>query len=148
MGTKNNPGQYDCYAAAQDDEPFFLLLARDPLAPLLVRLWADIRQQNAGPGEVNDDQLNKLQEARMCAVEMTAWARVRAELQLNVGRAMSAQEASEGTIMKAFRLALTGKAKEFVEFMEAMTPSDRRMFNDACDRVRQVHMFLEMKARG
>lgn len=37
MGTKNRPGTFDCYAAAGPDEPLFVLLGRDPVAPLLVR---------------------------------------------------------------------------------------------------------------
>jgi hypothetical protein len=43
MGTKNDPGQFDCHAAAEPDEPLFTLLARDPLAPHLVRMWAKAR---------------------------------------------------------------------------------------------------------
>lgn len=41
MGTKQNPGDYDCYAKAEFDEPMFVLLARDPRAPGLVEAWAD-----------------------------------------------------------------------------------------------------------
>jgi len=44
MGTKNNPGQFDCYTNAEPDEPMFVLLGRDKHAPLLVRLWADLRR--------------------------------------------------------------------------------------------------------
>lgn len=43
MGTKNNPGEFDCLANAKPDEPYFLLLARDPVAPILVRLWVTLR---------------------------------------------------------------------------------------------------------
>ena len=43
MGTKNDPGEYDCYANAKDDEPMFVLLARDPIAPVLVHLWVMMR---------------------------------------------------------------------------------------------------------
>ena len=42
MGTKANPGSYDCYGAADDDEPLFTLRARDPLAPVLVKLWVEL----------------------------------------------------------------------------------------------------------
>ena len=44
MGTKNNPSKYDCYANAKPDEPMFVLLGRDPLAGMLVRVWADVRE--------------------------------------------------------------------------------------------------------
>ncbi len=67
MGTKNNPGQYDCYAHAEDDEPMFVLLARDPLAPILVKLWASMHQLT------KPDGLFKRGEARRCAKSMTAW---------------------------------------------------------------------------
>lgn len=43
MGTKNKPGKFDCYHSAEPDEPMFVLLGRDPLAPVLVRLWAALR---------------------------------------------------------------------------------------------------------
>lgn len=66
MATKNNPGQFDCYSAADPDEPMFVLLARDPLAPILVRLWADLRQHNAG-------NPSKVREARECAASMESW---------------------------------------------------------------------------
>lgn len=29
MGTKNQPGSFDCYANAKGDEPLFVLLGRD-----------------------------------------------------------------------------------------------------------------------
>jgi hypothetical protein len=68
MGTKQNPGKYDCYEKAKDDEPMFVLLARDPLASVLVDLWARIiESQNGGaPTE-------KTLEARQCATDMRVW---------------------------------------------------------------------------
>ena len=63
MGTKNNPGRFDCYANAEPDEPIFVLLGRDKHAPILVKLWADLRRMD---GE--DDA--KIFEARQCASEM------------------------------------------------------------------------------
>jgi hypothetical protein len=67
MGTKNNPGKFDCYSAAHPDEPMFVLLGRDPSAWLLVALWAEIR---AVMGEDPD----KVQEARQCANALARWA--------------------------------------------------------------------------
>lgn len=66
MGTKNNPGAFDCYANAKPDEPMFILLARDRHAPRLVRLWAEIR---AAEGE----DPAKVAEARTCAAAMEAY---------------------------------------------------------------------------
>lgn len=63
MGTKLNPGKFDCYDKAEPDEPMFVLLARDPLAPILVQLWADLSEGN----------LSKVFEARQCAVSMKDW---------------------------------------------------------------------------
>lgn len=70
MGTKNNPGAFDCYHNAAPDEPMFVLLARDPLAPGLVREWADQREAVA----VTARQFAKVAEARQCADAMEAWA--------------------------------------------------------------------------
>lgn len=68
MGTKNNPGEFDCLAKALPDEPMFVLLARDPLAPELVRQWASRRSMTAETSE-----FAKLNEARTCAGAMEIW---------------------------------------------------------------------------
>lgn len=70
MGTKNNPGKFDCYHEAEDDEPMFVLLGRDPIAPLLVEAWADKREYERGPGP-------KVDEARACAKAMREFAQER-----------------------------------------------------------------------
>lgn len=57
VGTKNNPGKYDCLASASPNEPFFVLLGRDRMAPSLVEMWAQAREAT---GEVAD----KVGEAR------------------------------------------------------------------------------------
>jgi hypothetical protein len=71
MGTKNNPGKFDCYANAEPDEPMFILLGRDKHAPLLVRLWAGIR---ALEGE---EEGAKAMEALECASAMSEFRRRR-----------------------------------------------------------------------
>ena len=43
MGTKNNPGKFDCYENAEPDEPMFVLLGRDRLAGHLVSIWSKVR---------------------------------------------------------------------------------------------------------
>ena len=43
MGTKRNPGRFDCYHAAEPNEELFVLLARDRLAPFLTAIWAKVR---------------------------------------------------------------------------------------------------------
>lgn len=71
MGTKNKPGKFDCYAAAHPDEPMFVLLGRDPLAPFLVDEWA---HQRAATREMTEQNIAKVNEARECARAMRAWA--------------------------------------------------------------------------
>lgn len=43
MSTKINPGKFDCYAKLARDEPYFVLRAKDPIAPDMVRAWRYIR---------------------------------------------------------------------------------------------------------
>lgn len=47
MGTKADPGKFDCHAKAADDEPLFTLRAKDPIAPWFVRMWRAVRAGNA-----------------------------------------------------------------------------------------------------
>lgn len=70
MGTKNNPGDVDYYAKAEDDEPLFVLMARDPMAPYLVRLWAQARLLAA----TDQYQANRAQHAFDCADDMEVWS--------------------------------------------------------------------------
>jgi uncharacterized Zn finger protein (UPF0148 family) len=66
MGTKNHPGAYDCYAAAHPDEPMFILLGRDGMAPSLVEAWANVRA-------LEGEDAGKVAEARQCAQAMRDW---------------------------------------------------------------------------
>jgi hypothetical protein len=71
MGTKNDPGDYDCYANAEPGEPMFVLLARDHRAPFLVEAWAAISEMLGGDPK-------KIAEARNCAASMRLWKQDRA----------------------------------------------------------------------
>lgn len=75
MSTKNNPGQYDCYNAADPDEPTFTLRAKDPNAAPLVRQWAGMRLNAIMCGQKPNtpEQMAKISEALKCADEMQAW---------------------------------------------------------------------------
>lgn len=74
MGSKNKPGKFDCFAAAHPDEPMFILLGRDRSAGSLVRAWAKERMvRNGLAGNIAQD-LDKVEEALACAVEMDEWA--------------------------------------------------------------------------
>jgi hypothetical protein len=66
MSTKNNPGKFDCYAKAFANEPMFILLGRDKLAPDLVRQWAERRLEEGEDRE-------KVSEAFDCARAMEKW---------------------------------------------------------------------------
>lgn len=93
MGTKNNPGRYDCYNKADGDEPIFTLRANDPVAPRIVIEWARQYAQlkemenrqlpkaalactfwHLRDGyELNGDQAAKYDEAMCCAHAMGQW---------------------------------------------------------------------------
>lgn len=90
MGTKNNPGAFDCYEKAEPDEPMFVLLARDPRAAHMTELWAaleeggiyeavkifnDMVQENLyGPSDdVPQKTQAKVKEAEACAQAMRDW---------------------------------------------------------------------------
>ena len=66
MGTKNNPGQFDCYDDIDPDEPFFVLRAKDPLAAMIVRWWAGVADKTGVSEE-------KVREALSCSYNMWEW---------------------------------------------------------------------------
>lgn len=90
MGTKNNPGNFDCYDKAHPDEPMFVLLGRDPRAELLTKLWANLESSdiydavqtfnelvqqelyNTNGGDIAHT-VAKAEEAVSCAEAMAAW---------------------------------------------------------------------------
>lgn len=75
MGTKNNPGEFDCYAAMGPDEPHFILRANDEAAPGLVLQWAGHRLSDmiAGKRALTADGCAKVAEAIHCAGTMADW---------------------------------------------------------------------------
>lgn len=73
MATKLNPGEHDCYAAALPDEPLFVLLARDPDAPTVVRIWAKYRAYQIARGSKPAEDKSMVAEALACARSMEAW---------------------------------------------------------------------------
>lgn len=78
MGTKTSPGNFDCFSNALDDEPMFVLLARDRHFRSAVEKWADERELELYRGFVGDkrkfqEEMLQLQEARDCAKEGEAW---------------------------------------------------------------------------
>lgn len=71
MGTKQEGDR--CYDAALEDEPMFVLLARDPSAPALVRQWAAIRRVDIEAGTRPESDLPQVREAEALAERMKAW---------------------------------------------------------------------------
>lgn len=69
MSTKNNPGKWDCYAKAEPDEPMFILLGRDPLASMLVAIWAQVQS------DMGKTDFAKLENAFETSKQMVIWAR-------------------------------------------------------------------------
>lgn len=84
MGTKNNPGSFDCYKAAEPDEPMFVLLARDRSAACLVNLWATMRR-------IEGTAPDKVDEAARCADSMVDWLLARPDLKRPQGIATLAR---------------------------------------------------------
>lgn len=70
MGTRNNPKPNDCYDRAEDDEPRFTLIGRDKHAPMLIRLWAEMRRLEGESDEV-------VSEALTCATQMELFRHAR-----------------------------------------------------------------------
>lgn len=73
MGTKNNPGGFDCYGKLEDDEPYFVLRARDPSAAQLVREWALQRRIHVRQGLKPTSDDAQVAEALLCAEAMEDW---------------------------------------------------------------------------
>lgn len=78
MGTKNNPGEYDCYADLEPDEPHFVLRAKDASSPWLVKSWAQQRQREIELGLKPKSDGAKVAEALRCADSMVEWRKDRA----------------------------------------------------------------------
>lgn len=73
MGTKENPGAYDCHAKAAPDEPTFTLLARDIAAPATIEHWAMLRMIDIAHGRKPESDMAKVRGALECADAMRAW---------------------------------------------------------------------------
>lgn len=78
MGTKTDPGEFDCYDRAEDDEPIFVLLARDEDAAALVHEWAKRRharliERYGYTAAWPEGEAQQIVEAQSCAETMTRW---------------------------------------------------------------------------
>lgn len=69
---KSSPGVYDCHSKANEDEPMFVLLGRDPTAAIIVRIWTKLRCRIMK--NITTEELDQLQDAIECADEMEKYA--------------------------------------------------------------------------
>lgn len=99
MGTKRNPGDYDCYANAHPDEPMFILIGRDERAPTLVDAWAKMSEERG-------TDPTKIADARRCAEDMRRW---REEVERNgVPTAAPSHRMSSGSLSRLRLLRAEG----------------------------------------
>lgn len=77
MGSKLNPGKYDCADRAKPDEPVFTLLGRDPNAGAAIRAWAASREMSIRNGQFPLEDMHKVWEAKTAADEVDRFARGR-----------------------------------------------------------------------
>jgi hypothetical protein len=108
MGTKLNPGAWDCHASALLDEPMFTLLARDPNAPAVVRRWAHGRALYVSLGRAPESDRAMVEEAHRGARDMELWRKA------NDGRWRTEKAPAD---VKADLLAALKIAKEELEAM-------------------------------
>ncbi len=73
MSTKQNPGPYNCYANLLPDEPYFVLMGRDPSAPSLIEIWSQERYSQIAGGFRSASDVHKITAARQCAADMKGW---------------------------------------------------------------------------
>ena len=73
MGTKLSELRDGCFHKAMDDEPLFVLLARDTTAPGTIRSWADEREAEVSAGKRPASDLLQIAEARATADKMEKW---------------------------------------------------------------------------
>lgn len=77
MGTKAEELVDGCFARAAADEPLFVLRARDPLAPQIVRKWADrfrtAHLNHNTQGRALAKAILKYEDAMDTASKMEAW---------------------------------------------------------------------------
>jgi len=63
MSTKQNPGPFDCYAKLAPDEPYFVLRAKDPIAPQLITVWKAIRSGDYAQADFHLKMAGRAMEA-------------------------------------------------------------------------------------
>ena len=85
MGLKATELRSGCFARAAEDEPMFVLLGRDRLAPWLVLAWSWLRRCQIWIGTKPAIDFVRCDEAAALAKQMRAWRN--AELEMRERRA-------------------------------------------------------------
>jgi hypothetical protein len=73
MGTRMTELRDGCFARAMDDEPMFVLLARDTRASQHVRDWATQRKADISMGKKPASDMVQVDDAFATADKMDAW---------------------------------------------------------------------------
>lgn len=102
MGTKNNPGKFDCYANAEPDEPMFVLLGRDKHAPALVTLWAAMR-------DADGEDEAKVHEAIECALAMAAYLQTKGKEETDLSEFVACGACAVASAIK--RIGIVGEPR-------------------------------------
>lgn len=68
-----------CIEKAEEDEPAFVLLARDPMASALVRMWVAIRRREIAAGVRDTSELEQVSMAELEAERMDMWRKYNRE---------------------------------------------------------------------
>jgi hypothetical protein len=165
MGSKSNPGKFDCWSRAEPDEPVFVLLGRDPVASIIVADWAALRER------LGQTEPEVLEEAQQCAERMAQWAVAKgksAQLEAaNEARSLTVrehrevgaqrerrkiQEAVEKLFPKqdfanrVFPLRDENKPQEQQEPLETTQSSPYRALHDAQVRIRELEALCKRAA--
>lgn len=99
MGTRDNPGRFDCYAKAEPDEQLFTLMARDPDFEEFVRWWAHwrSRQIEAGVRPATEEEFAQIKEAQEIATEGGIWGRAYRQRQEHLATEFGPASPSDGS---------------------------------------------------
>ena len=112
MGTKNKPGQFDCWNKLWPDEPYFLIMGRDIALPDTVEFWRNIRR-NFNDSGTQPIERDVLREAEQVIVDAKAF---RADVYLPWKVKIEATQASlnaidKNTALSNFNGYLAGEGK-------------------------------------
>jgi hypothetical protein len=153
MGTKNNPGNFNCHAAAMPDEPIFVLLGRDPAAPHAIECWVEERER-LGKVETDDDR-DRIAECRAAQAKMRIWREANlfgpnGQPTWKESREHSLEEAMRPIKFDPAGVEASGDGDEAVRINRTWLLELARALRDAGDlnKPREIASLLELAARA